>query len=291
MRATALGDPRVAAVAPFVEGEALLIADGRRARPHRRSVRGIDPEIEATVSAIADRLKSGSLGALEAGLVPHAPRLGAGRPARRRAGRQRGDGDRAGHGHARGRRAANAPVHGERHLLLRHVRDRQRPRAREPRGCAALFRLGDSVTGIRLAVRDPYQAPQVARDVARALGGGLWVEDWTQRQANFFRSIELTKRMMFFILLLVVAVAAFNIVSTLVMAVKDKQPDIAILRTLGARPSSVLAIFATQGTVIGLVGTLGGRRARRAAVAQSRDAGARPRAGGRHADSWTRAST
>ena len=103
----------------------------------------------------------------------------------------------------------------------------------------------------------------MSRDVARALGGGLWVEDWTQRQANFFRSIELTKRMMFFILLLVVAVAAFNIVSTLVMAVKDKQPDIAILRTLGARPSSVLAIFATQGTVIGLVGTLGGRRARR----------------------------
>ena len=90
------------------------------------------------------------------------------------------------------------------------------------------------------------------------LGGGFFVEDWTQHHANFFRSIELTKRMMFFILLLVVAVAAFNIVSTLVMAVKDKQPDIAILRTLGARPRSILAIFATQGTVIGLLGTLGG---------------------------------
>ncbi len=121
-----------------------------------------------------------------------------------------------------------------------------------------VFRLGDRVTGIRLALHDPYLAPQASREVALALGGGLWVEDWTQRQANFFRSIELTKRMMFFILLLVVAVAAFNIVSTLVMAVKDKQPDIAILRTLGARPASVLAIFATQGTVIGLVGTLAG---------------------------------
>jgi lipoprotein-releasing system permease protein len=98
----------------------------------------------------------------------------------------------------------------------------------------------------------------VAREVAERLGGGLWVEDWTERHANFFRSIELTKRMMFFILLLVVAVAAFNIVSTLVMAVKDKQPDIAILRTLGATPGSVLAVFATQGTVIGLLGTLGG---------------------------------
>ena len=102
------------------------------------------------------------------------------------------------------------------------------------------------------------QAPMVAREVARALGDGPYVDDWTNRHANFFRSIELTKRMMFFILLLVVAVAAFNIVSTLVMAVKDKQPDIAILRTIGAAPRSVLAVFLTQGTVIGLLGTLGG---------------------------------
>jgi len=121
-----------------------------------------------------------------------------------------------------------------------------------------LLRLGRNVTGLRLAVRDPYEAPLAAREVATALGGGLYVDDWTQRNANFFRSIELTKRMMFFILLLVVAVAAFNIVSTLVMAVKDKQPDIAILRTIGARPGSILAIFTTQGTVIGLLGTLAG---------------------------------
>jgi lipoprotein-releasing system permease protein len=123
---------------------------------------------------------------------------------------------------------------------------------------ATLFRLGDNVSGLRLKVRDPFEAPLAAREVAATLGGGLYVDDWTQRHANFFRSIELTKRMMFFILLLVVAVAAFNIVSTLVMAVKDKQPDIAILRTMGARPSSVLAVFATQGTVIGLFGTLAG---------------------------------
>ena len=121
-----------------------------------------------------------------------------------------------------------------------------------------LLRLGKNVTGLRLAVNDPYEAPLAAREVASALGGGLYVDDWTQRNANFFRSIELTKRMMFFILLLVVAVAAFNIVSTLVMAVKDKQPDIAILRTIGARPSSILAIFTTQGTVIGFLGTLAG---------------------------------
>jgi len=123
---------------------------------------------------------------------------------------------------------------------------------------ARLFRVPTDATGLRLAVRDPMRAPSVARAVAEELGGGLWVDDWTHRHANFFRSIELTKRMMFFILLLVVAVAAFNIVSTLVMAVKDKQPDIAILRTLGARPSSILAVFTTQGTVIGILGTLGG---------------------------------
>src|ERR671911_2077447 len=107
-------------------------------------------------------------------------------------------------------------------------------------------------------MHDPWQAPMVAREVARTLGEGPYVDDWTNRHANFFRSIELTKRLLFFILLLVVAVAAFNIVSTLVMAVKDKQPDIAILRTLGARPAGILAIFTTQGTVIGLLGTLAG---------------------------------
>jgi lipoprotein-releasing system permease protein len=123
---------------------------------------------------------------------------------------------------------------------------------------AKLFRLGDRVTGLRLEMHDPWRAPMVAREVARALGDGPYVDDWTNRHANFFRSIELTKRMMFFILLLVVAVAAFNIVSTLVMAVKDKRPDIAILRTVGAAPRSILAVFATQGTVIGLLGTLGG---------------------------------
>jgi lipoprotein-releasing system permease protein len=123
---------------------------------------------------------------------------------------------------------------------------------------AKLYRLGDGVTGVRMKLADLFRAPAVVRDVAVGLGGGYYVSDWTRRHANFFRSIELTKRMMFFILLLVVAVAAFNIVSTLVMAVKDKRPDIAILRTVGAAPRSILAVFATQGTVIGLLGTLGG---------------------------------
>ncbi|HXY97206.1 MAG TPA: lipoprotein-releasing ABC transporter permease subunit [Steroidobacteraceae bacterium] len=121
---------------------------------------------------------------------------------------------------------------------------------------ARLFRLGDEVTGLRLALTDPLRAPETAVRVARALGGDFYVSDWTQSHANFFRSIEITKSMMFVILLMLVAVAAFNIVATLVMIVKEKQTDIAILRTLGAAPRNVLATFAVQGVLIGLAGTL-----------------------------------
>jgi lipoprotein-releasing system permease protein len=121
---------------------------------------------------------------------------------------------------------------------------------------ARLFRLGDGVTGLRLALTDPLRAPEVAVRVARALGGDFYVSDWTQNHANFFRNIEITKSMMFVILLMLVAVAAFNIVATLVMIVKEKQTDIAILRTLGAAPRNVLATFAVQGVLIGLAGTV-----------------------------------
>jgi lipoprotein-releasing system permease protein len=121
---------------------------------------------------------------------------------------------------------------------------------------ARLFRLGEGITGLRLALTDPLRAPEVAVRVARALGGDFYVSDWTQNHANFFRNIEITKSMMFVILLMLVAVAAFNIVATLVMIVKDKQTDIAILRTLGAAPRNVLATFAVQGVLIGLAGTV-----------------------------------
>jgi len=121
---------------------------------------------------------------------------------------------------------------------------------------ARLYRLGDRVTGIRLALHDALQAPSAVRQIAIGLGGGFYVSDWTRNHVNFFRSIELTKSMMFVILLMIVAVAAFNIVATLVMIVKEKQGDIAILRTLGAGPRNVLVTFAIQGVVIGLAGTL-----------------------------------
>jgi lipoprotein-releasing system permease protein len=121
-----------------------------------------------------------------------------------------------------------------------------------------LFRMADAVTGIRLAVTEVFDAPQIVRRAAIAGGGGVLVTDWTRRNVNFFRSIQITKSILFVILLMVVAVAAFNIVSTLVMVVKDKQSDIAILRTVGATPRDILRIFITQGSVIGVLGTVAG---------------------------------
>jgi lipoprotein-releasing system permease protein len=121
-----------------------------------------------------------------------------------------------------------------------------------------LFRRGDTVSGVRLAVTDIFEAPSIVREVALENGTLVYVSDWTRRNVNFFRSIQITKSILFLILMLVIAVAAFNIVSTLVMVVKDKQSDIAILRTAGAKPSSIVRIFITQGSVIGIVGTLGG---------------------------------
>ena len=119
---------------------------------------------------------------------------------------------------------------------------------------AKLLRMGDDITGIRLNVTDMYAAPRIVRAAAQSLGGGVFVDDWTNQHVNFFRSIEITKRILFVILSLVVAVSAFNIVSTMVMVVKDKRRDIAILRTFGASPASILSVFVVQGSLIGLLG-------------------------------------
>jgi lipoprotein-releasing system permease protein len=121
-----------------------------------------------------------------------------------------------------------------------------------------LYRMRDAVSGVRLAVTEIYAASEIVREVALEHGEVVLVGDWTRRHVNFFRSIQITKSILFVILLLVVAVAAFNIVSTLVMVVKDKQTDIAILRTIGAQPRSILKIFVTQGSVIGIIGTAAG---------------------------------
>jgi lipoprotein-releasing system permease protein len=130
-------------------------------------------------------------------------------------------------------------------LALVHLADAQR-----------LYQMGAAVSGVRLKLADLFTAREVARDLAGQLGGNLFISDWTRSHANFFRAVQIEKNVMFIILLLIVAVAAFNIVSTLVMMVTDKRPDIAILRTLGATPASIMKIFIIQGALIGVIGTL-----------------------------------
>ena len=130
-------------------------------------------------------------------------------------------------------------------LALIHLEDAQK-----------LYRMPDQVSGVRLKLDDLFRAPQVARELLRTLRADVMVSDWTRSHANFFRAVQIEKRVMFIILTLIVLVSAFNLVSTLVMAVTEKQSDIAILRTLGATPRSVMVIFVIQGLIVGVVGTL-----------------------------------
>jgi lipoprotein-releasing system permease protein len=118
-----------------------------------------------------------------------------------------------------------------------------------------LYRLGDNVSGLRVKLADMDRAPWVLRELAKTLQGNYYLSDWTMSHTSFFQAVQIEKRMMFIILTLIVAVAAFNIVSTLVMMVTDKQADIAILRTLGASPNSIMSIFMVQGSLIGVIGT------------------------------------
>ena len=243
----------VQAAVPYVESQAMLANGYAMAGA---TVRGVLPDEERTATGLAQRVTEGSLEALKDGgygiilgsalahelgarvggtvvvIAPEGTATPTGVAARMRRFRVVGI-------------FSSGMYEFDRGLALTHLAD-----------AARLFRLGADVTGLRLALADPLRAPEVAVRVARALGGDFYVSDWTQNHANFFRSIEITKSMMFVILLMLVAVAAFNIVATLVMIVKEKQTDIAILRTLGAAPRNVLATFAVQGVLIGLAGTL-----------------------------------
>jgi len=128
-------------------------------------------------------------------------------------------------------------------LVLMHIAD-----------AAKLFRI-DGVSGVRLKTSDMLAAPAIAAELARSLTGDLYVRDWSRENRNWFAAVQIEKRMMFIILTLIIAVAAFNLVSMLVMTVTDKQADIAILRTLGATPRSVMKVFVVQGALVGLLGT------------------------------------
>jgi lipoprotein-releasing system permease protein len=128
-------------------------------------------------------------------------------------------------------------------LALIHMADAQK-----------LYQMDDRVSGVRLKVDDLFMAPRVGRELAGMIDANAWISDWTKSHANFFRAVQIEKNMMFIILSLIVAVAAFNLVSTLVMAVTDKEADIAILRTLGARPLSIMTVFVIQGALVGFIG-------------------------------------
>lgn len=130
-------------------------------------------------------------------------------------------------------------------MALIHLKDAQR-----------LFRMKGRVTGVRAKLKDLFDAPFVQDELQENSLSEYWVRDWSSYHANWFRAVKIEKRMIFLLLLLIVAVAAFNIVSTLVMVVTDKQSDIAILRTLGASPNSIMGIFMVQGALIGFIGTL-----------------------------------
>jgi lipoprotein-releasing system permease protein len=130
-------------------------------------------------------------------------------------------------------------------LALIHLADAQK-----------LYRMeNDDVSGVRLKLQDIFKAPQVLRELQPLISSQIYATDWTSQHANYFRAIQIEKKMLSLILALIIAVAAFNIVSTLVMAVTDKQSDIAIMRTLGASPRSIMKIFIVQGTLIGILGT------------------------------------
>ncbi len=250
-----LTEPGVEAAAPYVEQQAML-AHGERIAG--ASVRGVLPGQEIRVTSLARRLEGGDLAQLRSGayrvilgvdlaralgvrpgqtvvlIAPEGIATPAGLMPRMRSFKVVG-------------LFHSGMYQYDRELALVNLGD-----------AARLFGLGpDEVSGIRLKLADPWNAPQAVRAIAYSLGGaGYYVSDWTEKHANFFRSIAITKSMMFVILSMIVAVAAFNIVATLVMIVKEKQSDIAILRTFGAAPANVLAVFAVQGVLIGLAGTM-----------------------------------
>ncbi len=246
--------PAVVGAAPFVVGQALL---ARGDDMKGVLVRGIDPALEPLVTELAGALRGTVLARLEPGAfgvvlgVDLARNLGV------------GEGDVVTLIAPGGQvtpagvvpRLKQMTVVGtfssghyeyDSSLAMAHQAD-----------LARILRL-EGPTGVRLKLRDLHQARAVAADLAGSLSGDLLVRDWTRQNRTWFAAVQLEKRMMFIILTLIVAVAAFNLVSTLVMTVTDKRADIAILRTLGASPRSIMGIFVVQGAMVGVIGTLAG---------------------------------
>jgi len=245
--------PEVRASAPFVQAQGLL-STGSAVRGV--FVRGVVPELEDQVADFSKHMTAGSLEALRPGGFGIVIGVGIARALQLRVG------DRVTLISPQGQvtpaglmpRLKQFTVVGifaldhnefDSALALARMEDAQ-----------VLYRMDGNVSGVRLKVGNIDAAPRIAREIARSVPSDIFLTDWTQQNVNYFRAIQIEKRMMFIILTLIIAVAAFNLVSTLVMVVTDKHPDIAILRTLGASPGSVMKIFVVQGAVIGVVGTL-----------------------------------
>jgi lipoprotein-releasing system permease protein len=251
--AAAKRNPQVLAAVPFAELEGML---SYRGAMQPIQLQGIDPELESQVSIIAEHMTQGRLGDLQAGefgvvigeitarrfqlklgdrlalIVPEASSVPGGITPRMQA------------VNVVGVFKVGAELDGS--LALLHVADAAQIQRLQP----------GQVPGVRLKLHDLYQAPQVSAAIVSALGEGYRASDWTLTQGSLFSAMKMEKTMIGLLLLLIVAVAAFNIIATLIMVVADKGGDIAILRTLGATPGQIMGIFMVQGTVIGVVGTL-----------------------------------
>ena len=255
LRSEALEHPQVIGGAPYTEAEAMI---SNLSSVSGALVRGIDPQTETEVSEIHQHMEFGALGDLVAGeygivlgsglansldvvpgdrvtmVTPQATASPLGFLPRLRRFKVVGIFEIGVYEY-------------DRSSALVHYQD-----------ASKLFRLEGGVSGIRLKLEDLDLAPLVRQDLKQTIGLQYWVSDWTLRHSNYFKAVRTEKTVMFIILSLIVAVAAFNIVSTLVMVVTDKQADIAILRTLGMSPLSIMWVFMVQGTLIGLIGTLAG---------------------------------
>lgn len=249
--AEARKDPRVAGAAPYIETQALLT--GARKQP--AIVRGVDPVAERTVSVLADKMVQGKLSDLKPGRF----NIILGRELALWLGVGVGDKvivltDIRATPMGAMQQLKRYTVSGlfeagyqeyDKGLAVVNLQDAQR-----------VLRMGDGVTGVRLRLHDMDKAWEVARDLALRLKGPYRVSDWTSDNANMFRALKLEKTMMAILLSLIIAMGAFNLVSSQVMLVTDKQADIAILRTLGLTPRGVMQVFMVQGSMIGIFGTV-----------------------------------
>lgn len=244
---------QIVGVAPYVEGQAMVV---KGTQVTGLLLRGVDPIKESNVSEIRNFMIENDLDALQAGKF----RILIGSELARYLGAQIGDKITVITPEASVTPAGILPklrrfkVAGiyevgmnqyDRNTAVIHIQDAKR-----------LYRLGEKVTGLRLKLTDLFLVPGLTQKLNTDLQGEYWVTDWTRSHRNFFRAVKMEKTMMFIIMTLIVAVAAFNVVSMLVMVVTDKQSDIAILRTFGVSSRSVLWIFIIQGSLIGFVGTI-----------------------------------